>query len=207
MVSIDNLPAGYNIFLVRSGPMDVRRRNVEILSSLTEIGYKVVIVTSDIPSTIQIEEYDEAGIDTGMLYFIDMVTAYAMGKRQENTDQVFFTERPGDLTKAGIIITNIVKENEGEKLAFLFDTINTLLIYSNQLTITRFIHFVINKLRLNRVKGFFITVEKSLQPELLSDFEMMADVSIPRDEAITLLKSKIGEGISNVPDEESFGNL
>lgn len=199
MVSIDNLPPDYKTFLVRSGPMGVRNRNHEIVSALTEMDYSIVIVSTNIPSEIQINQFEKEGINTANLFFIDMVTSYATGRRQKDTDQVRYIERPGDLTKAGILITNHISEHQGEKVAFLFDTINTMLIYSNQLSVSRFIHFVINKLRLADVKGFFVMVEKSVDESLVSDFEMLTDMSIPRDEAITLINSEIKGGI-NVPE-------
>ena len=200
LVSIDNLSPDYSIFLVRSGAMDVKKRNMEIVSALTEMDYTIIIVTTNIPSEIQLRQYDKAGVNTANLFFIDMVTAYAIGKRMENKDQVHFIERPGDLTKAGIVISNLIKEREGEKLAFIFDTINTMLIYSNQSSVSRFIHFIISKLRIMDSKGFFIMVEKGLESDLVSDFEMLADISIPRDEPVTLIKSEIN-GKIKVPED------
>lgn len=201
MVSIDNLSPGYDMFLVRSGSMDVRRRNLELVSNLTEAGYSVIVVTSNSPSNILIRQYEDAGIDMQDVTIIDMVTAYSIGKRQEDHDSIHFVDRPGDLTKAGILISECINKNQGEKFAFVFDTINTMLIYSSMISVTRFIHFVINKLRLRDGRGFFLIVEKGVDNELLTDFEMLVDVSVPRDEPITLVKSGIEESIG-VPEED-----
>lgn len=203
MVSIDNLPPNFKTFLVRSGPMGVRARNHEIVSALTKMEYTIVIVSTNVPSAIQLEQFENEGINTGNIFFIDMVTAYAAGKKQKNTDQVHYIDRPGDLTKAGIIVGNYISEKHGEKVAFLFDTINTMLIYSNQLSVSRFIHFIINKIRLAGIRGFFVMVEKSIDNNLVADFEMLADMSIPRDEPITLIKSEIN-GHAGVPEEDSY---
>ena len=203
MVSIDNLPPEFKTFLVRSGPMGVRARNHEIVSALTEMEYTIVIVSTNVPATIQIEQFENDGIDTTNLYFIDMVTAYATGKKQKNTDQIHYIDRPGDLTKAGIVVGNYITERPGEKVVFLFDTINTMLIYSSQLSVSRFIHYIINKIRLSGIKGFFVMVEKSIDNNLVADFEMLADMSIPRDEPITLIKSEI-KGRVGVQEENSY---
>ena len=203
MVSIDNLSPDLRTFLVRSGPMGVRNRNHEIVSALTEMDYTIVVVSTNVPSELQIVQYEKEGINTSNLFFIDMITAYAKGKKQKDTDQIHYIDRPGDLTKAGILITRQITERQGEKVAFLFDTINTMLIYSNQLSVSRFIHFVINKLRLNDIKGFFIMVEKSIDTSLVADFEMLADMSIPRDEPITLINSEI-KGQVGVSEENSY---
>ena len=203
MVSIDNLSPDLKTFLVRSGPMGVRNRNHEIVSALTEMDYTIVVVSTNVPSELQIAQYEKEGINTSNLFFIDMITAYAKGKKQKDTDQIHYIDRPGDLTKAGILITRQIAERQGEKVAFLFDTINTMLIYSNQLSVSRFIHFVINKLRLTDLKGFFIMVEKSIDTNLVADFEMLADISIPRDESITLINSEI-KGQVGVSEENSY---
>ncbi|WP_157198974.1 DUF7504 family protein [Methanolacinia paynteri] len=203
MVSIDNLSPDLRTFLVRSGPMGVRNRNHEIVSALTEMDYTIVVVSTNVPSELQIAQYEKEGINTSNLFFIDMITAYAKGKKQKDTDQIHYIDRPGDLTKAGILITRQITERQGEKVAFLFDTINTMLIYSNQLSVSRFIHFVINKLRLTDLKGFFIMVEKSIDTNLVADFEMLADMSIPRDEPITLINSEI-KGQVGVSEENSY---
>ncbi|ADN36109.1 conserved hypothetical protein [Methanolacinia petrolearia DSM 11571] len=203
MVSIDNLSPDLRTFFVRSGPMGVRNRNHEIVSALTEMDYTIVVVSTNVPSELQIAQYEKEGINTSNLFFIDMITAYAKGKKQKDTDQIHYIDRPGDLTKAGIIVTRHITERQGEKVAFLFDTINTMLIYSNQLSVSRFIHFVINKLRLTDLKGFFIMVEKSIDANLVADFEMLADMSIPRDEPITLINSEI-KGKIGVPEENSY---
>lgn len=187
LAGIDKLPPDYRIFLVRSGSMDVRKRNIEIVSELARMDYSIVIVSTNMPSEIQIEQDEKEGIKPKNLYFIDMITSYATGKRQEDTDRVHFVERPGDLTKAGIVITNIIKEHKGEKLAFIFDTINTMLIYSSQPSVSSFVHFIINKLRIEGVMGFFLIVEGSIESDLISDFEMLTDVSIPRDKPVALI--------------------
>lgn len=204
MVSIDNLSSEYNIFLVRSGAMGIRKRNSEIISAMTGMDYSVIIVTSNIPSEIQMRYYEKIGIDTSKLYFIDMVTSQARGKRMDDTEQVNFIDRPGDLTKAGILITNMIKEIKTYKIAFVFDTINTMLIYSNKTSVSRFVHFIMNKIRIQGIQGFFIMVENSLETDLVSDFEMLTDISIPRDEPITLIKSEIHEKLEESYEESNL---
>jgi len=207
MVSIDNLSSEYNIFLVRSGATGVRKRNNEIISALTEMGYHIIIVTTNVPSEIQMKNYEKTGIDTSNLFFIDMVTPQAIGKRMEDTEQVNFIDRPGDLTKAGILITNIMKGIQDEKIAFVFDTINTMLIYSNKVSVSRFVHFIINKIRIQGIQGYFIMVDKSLDTDLVSEFEMLTDISIPRDEQITLIKSEITKKIELPEDSYEESDL
>lgn len=207
MVSIDNLPPDFRTFLVRSGPMGVRNRNHEIVSALTEMDYTIVIVSTNVPAELQIEQFEREGIDTSSLFFIDMITAYAKGKKQKNTDQIKYIDRPGDLTKAGILITGCINEHQGEKVAFMFDTINTMLIYSNQLSVSRFVHFVVNKLRLADLRGFFLMVEKSIDSGLVADFEMLMDMSVPRDEPVTtLINSEIKEKVG-ISEENSYGEF
>jgi hypothetical protein len=75
---------------------------------------------------------------------------------------------PTNLTDLGIAVTEVLKENSGEKICILYDSISTMLIYLSSLNISKFIHFVTNKLRLMDISGVFLAVEKGLDPMFIS---------------------------------------
>jgi len=56
------------------------------------------------------------------------------------------------------------------------DDISTMLLYSPSVTISKFIHFITNKLRLFDVAGVFLAVEKGLDPALLTQISTFADL-------------------------------
>jgi hypothetical protein len=57
----------------------------------------------------------------------------------------------------------------------LHDSISTMLIYLSSLNISKFIHFVTNKLRLMDISGVFLAVEKGLDPMFVSQLTTFVD--------------------------------
>ena len=51
-----------------------------------------------------------------------------------------------------------------------------MLLYSPSVTISKFIHFITNKIRLFDVAGVFLAVEKGLDPALLTQISTFADL-------------------------------
>ncbi len=57
-----------------------------------------------------------------------------------------------------------------------------MLIYLSSQNITKFIHFVTNKLRLLNFAGIFLVVEKGLDPDVLNQLTTFVDVVVDVDE-------------------------
>ena len=60
----------------------------------------------------------------------------------------------------------------------MYDSVSTLLIYLSSANISKFIHFVTNKLRLMDVSGVFLAVEKGLDPILMTQLTTFVDTVI-----------------------------
>ena len=80
-----------------------------------------------------------------------------------------------NLTDMGIAVTEVLKEHSGEKVCILYDSVSTMLIYLSSPNISKFIHFVTNKLRLLDISGVFLAVEKGLDPMLMSQLTTFVD--------------------------------
>jgi hypothetical protein len=75
----------------------------------------------------------------------------------------------------GIAVTEVLKEHQADKVCILYDSISTMLIYLPSANISKFIHFVTNKLRLMDISGVFLAVEKGLDPMLMSQLTTFVD--------------------------------
>jgi hypothetical protein len=82
---------------------------------------------------------------------------------------------PANLTDLGIAVTEVLKENEGEKVCLMFDSVSTMLIYLSSPNISKFIHFITNKLRLMDISGIFLATEKGLDPVFVSQLTTFVD--------------------------------
>jgi hypothetical protein len=80
-----------------------------------------------------------------------------------------------NLTDPGIAVTEVLKENAVEKVCILYDSVSTMLIYLSSPNISKFIHFVTNKLRLMDISGIFLAAEKGLDPMFVSQLTTFVD--------------------------------
>ena len=169
------------IFLVLSSPAHARERDIEIIKEISSLGYHTIIISTNFPYSILIKLYRDAGVDPGSVSFIDSVTRTSIGHAEDIPGVVHFINNPGDLTDLGIAVTEALKDQSGKKVCILYDSISTMLIYLSSANISKFIHFVTNKLRLMRFSGIFIVVEKGLDPDVLTQLTMFVDTVIDMD--------------------------
>ena len=127
------------------------------------------------------KNYEKNGISIEKIYVVDAVTRYAKGSDPEPVNHCCFIDNPGNLTGIGIAVTESLKELEGKKTCLLFDSINSTLIYISSQKTTQFFHFVTNKLRLMKFSGIFLTVEKGLDPDILSQLTLFVDAVVDAD--------------------------
>jgi archaellum biogenesis ATPase FlaH len=104
-----------------------------------------------------------------------------MGNVQNVPGVVRYVNNPANLTDMGIAVTKLLKELSGKEVCLLFDSVNSMLIYISSQNITKFIHFVTNKLRLLNFTGIFLVVEKGLDPDVLVQLITFVDAVIDVD--------------------------
>jgi len=169
------------LFLVLSTAEKLRQNNIQIIKTLTDGGYKVVVITTNRPSGILKKIYAAEGIELSKVFFIDAITKYAIGRVPEGEPDTVFVNSPSNLTDLGIAITSALNATSGNKPCLLFDSISTMLIYIPSVNISKFIHFVTSKLRLLDAPGIFLAVEKGIDPLLLTQLTTYVDDVIDMD--------------------------
>lgn len=163
------------ILLLLADSRGLRQANTAVIKELTSKGYTVMIVSVTLPNIVVRRTYEVAGIDLSKIYVIDAVTRYSDGPTVPDDPHCKYISNPGNLTDIGIAITDWIKPLPGEKKCLFVDDISTLLLYSPSVTISKFVHFITNKLRLNDGVGVFLAVEKGLDPALFSQISTFTD--------------------------------
>lgn len=166
------------IFLILATPSNIRQRNIELIKELSALEYHTIIITINFPYNILSKLYAENGIDVKTVSFVDAVTRNSIGSAENIPGVVRFINNPANLTDLGIAVTEVLKENSGKKVCVLYDSVSTMLIYLSSQNISKFIHFVTNKLRLMDLSGVFLAVEKGLDPMLISQLTTFVDTVI-----------------------------
>jgi len=177
LVSPEEL-AKNQIFLILTSAGNIRDRNIEIIRDLSALGYHSVVITTNFPYSILRKLYEQGGVDLTKVSFIDAVTRNSFGSAEDIPGVVRYINNPANLTDMGIAVTEVLKEHHSGKVCILYDSISTLLIYLSSPNISKFIHFVTNKLRLMEISGVFLAVEKGLDPMLMTQLTTFVDTVI-----------------------------
>lgn len=166
------------IFLVLSAATALRENNSRIVTEMVELGYGVIVITTSYPSAVLQSVYTRHGIDLELVSFIDTITTFALGSTPEPNPRCRYVNNPSNLTDIGIAVSELLKQHTGQKTCIVIDSVSTMLIYLSSVNISKFIHFVSNKLRLMDVAGIFMAVEKGLDPLLMTQLTTFADSTI-----------------------------
>jgi len=169
------------IFLILTSSGKIRERNIEIIKEVSDLGYLTLVITTNYPYSVLKKLYNENGIDPSKICFIDAVTWNSVGSVDNIPGVVRYVHSPSDLTAMGIAVTEVIKEHSGQKVCVLYDSISIMLIYLSSQNLSKFIHFVTNKLRLLDISGVFLAVEKGLDPQILSQLTTFVDEVIDTD--------------------------
>lgn len=169
------------IYLIMASAPDIRNKNIEFIKGLLAKDYHVLVITSNQPYDILRKNYEKNGIAMERVFFIDTVTRFALGHDHEPVENCRFVGNPADLTAVGIALSESLSELKDMKVSLLFDSVNSMLIYLSSQHITKFIHFITNKLRLMNFAGIFLAVEKGLDPDMLTQLVTFVDEVIDAD--------------------------
>jgi KaiC/GvpD/RAD55 family RecA-like ATPase len=171
----------HELYLIMSSPTEIRNKNIEVIEKVLSEDYTILVITTNQPYDILKKNYEKNGILLDRIYFVDTVTKYAMGRDHQPAKNCRFINNPANLTDIGIAVTEILKDLEGKKVCLVFDSVSSMLIYISSQNITKFIHFVTNKLRLLHSAGFFLVVEKGLDPDVLVQLTTFVDAVVDVD--------------------------
>ena len=117
------------IFLILVSAANMRQRNIELIKEISSLGYHMVVITTNFPYSVLTKLYSDSGIDPKTVSFIDTVTRNSIGSAENIPRVVRYVNNPTNLTDLGIAVTEVLKENNGEKVCILYDSISTMLIY------------------------------------------------------------------------------
>jgi len=162
------------LYLLLAQPDSIHAMNLIFLKKLMEKKCIPLVVTVNQPFKILSKMYAAGGIDPDTIYAVDTVTLYSGGTATPGP-KIRYVNNPGNLTDLGIAITEILKSMPDGKKCILFDSVSMLLIHTPTVTAAKFLHFVVNKLKLSDVSGIFLCVEKGLDPVILSQMSAFVD--------------------------------
>ncbi len=163
------------ITLVQSEAHLLKKVNTEVVQNITADGFQVIMITTNQPSVILSKMYSRANINTDRVFFIDGITNYALGKDEADNENTIFISNPGDLTEIGIALTKAMKKFGNEDVCIVLDSISTMLIYVSSAKITKFLHYLTNKIRLSDIHGVLFAAKNGLDPGFMIQLTTFVD--------------------------------
>lgn len=150
--------------------------NIEFVKHFTEVeGIPGVYVTLNKPYATIEGILKRAKVDTRMVIFIDAVTKTAGGELKK-TKNCLYIGSPERLSDISIAMDQAVRAIPLEEKFVLFDSLSTLLLYNDPETVAQFIHFLAGKMRVWKIKGIIISLEKGANKALISKLTQVCDI-------------------------------
>ena len=171
---LDGIEAG-KIIIAETSAEEFQESSCKLVRGVESKGYTPVIITVNNPSKILKKLYVKNGIELANIHFIDAITKYALGTIPGDAENTSFINQPGNLTDIGIELNKKLTDLKDDRVCVILDSINTMLIYVPTPTMTKFIHFMSNKLRLMQCPGVYISIKDSIDPMLSTQLKSLSD--------------------------------
>jgi len=112
-------------------------------------------------------------INSDKLFVIDAITP--VSDKLKDISNALFVGSPRGLTDISISATSAIQNlPKGDRTLFL-DSLSTLLIYNDVGSVTKFSHFLINKIKTWEISGVIISLEKETDEKLSSQLSQFVD--------------------------------
>ena len=164
--------SGY-IVLVETSSENALASGLEIVKFLVDNSQKGIIISASRPYSNIISLYKKSNIDTGKLFFIDLVSQ-GQSENLEKANNVVYIEHVSDLTSISISLVKAIETIKGQKFVFI-DSITTMLIHNNEHALARFVHGILIKLRIDGVNGIMMLLENKESNEIRAEIAQLCD--------------------------------
>lgn len=165
------------IALVVVNAKNYQKTNIELVRYLVkDNNMPGVYVSLNKPFDVMERLLKKGGIDTRLIIFIDAVTKTVGGKTEKTTNCLFIGS-PDKLSDISVAMDQAVRALPEKKFVF-FDSLNTLTLFNKPGTVARFIHFLTSKMRVWKIKGVIISLEKESDESLLNELTPFCDVRL-----------------------------
>lgn len=134
----------------------------------------IIIVTTNKPADMILNEINEEKIKTQNLFFIDTISKYIGKKELPKNDNVVYTDDPANLTEIGIVTKLGIEKITGEKV-LIFDSLTTLSLYNSSKNVVRFYNFFFQLARVNDIETIIIALESDIDKEALNSIHGLVD--------------------------------
>jgi hypothetical protein len=154
------------------GEGDYNTTKTDILKSIGNRAICLVSFTK--PYQALKKDVEGVGLTDKTITYIDTMTMSA--QQPPEVEDCVFVESPKTLVDISVAISKMIEEKG--KVTVLFDSLSSLMVYHDSLTLTKFLHNIITKIRVMNAKIVFMVLKKDTDSELVKDLCMFVDMVI-----------------------------
>jgi archaellum biogenesis ATPase FlaH len=148
--------------------------NLKILEKyINKMNYNCIYVTVNRPYTSLMKILEEKKIDTSKIFIIDGITPVGFGMKK--IGNALFLGSPRSLTNISIAAHLAMKKLDGSKTFLFLDSLSTLCLYNDNKNVSRFMHFLVNKMHDLNVSAALLSVEREIDEDMLSELSQFCD--------------------------------
>ncbi|MBS3087933.1 hypothetical protein J4226_05045 [Candidatus Pacearchaeota archaeon] len=147
------------------------KRLVKIVKIVEKQNEKICYVSANKPRKSLIETFASEGIDRKRILVVDCI-AGEFGEEGGVAGETIFISTPKDLTRLSLVIGEVIKSDSD--IVFV-DSLSTFMLYNPGLTVVRFVHNLISKIRVLEKRGVFIVLKDDASSDLLNDLCLFVD--------------------------------
>lgn len=169
---IKKISQNQNTILIYKG-QSYQYKIISIHRALSIKFNKILAITINQPATSLIKKLQQKGINTNNYHFIDCITAKSATPKESK--QITYVSDPSALTEIAIIITVTCQAIKPQLM--ILDSISSLIMYNEDITVARFLHSIITKIRKTNTKAVYPILKKDMKGTML-ELQMFADIII-----------------------------
>lgn len=141
----------------------------KIIKALTDKGYFAVILSIPTPTPDLMKLFKQHGINVSHIFFID-----SLSRAKEKEDRIILISSLSDLTAIAAAFETICSNLEKENDFFYIDSIQDLLKEKDEISVTKALHSIFSKMRLNGVGGIVLSIG-SINGEIRAEIAQLCD--------------------------------
>ena len=143
---------------------------------MNEMGMGCLYISVSKPYEQLAKTMEAAKINVDKVLYIDCISHMA-GKLPENPKNAVFIENPSSLEQVSMYVDKLLVRIAEPKFLML-DSLSTLLIYNNELSVEELTHRIINKMRHEKVGGIILSIKQKEAESLTKTLAPMCDKQI-----------------------------
>jgi len=170
-IILQQLSTKQNIVMIIKGK-DYSKVLIDLNKEISKEFERICLVATSKPYKILIKQLQDEGIDHTKYYFIDCCS-----KKDEvnESEQCTYISSPQNLMQLSIAMAKTIKNKHIDLV--ILDSISGLLLYNNEVAVTKFLNNIMASLRSNHTKGVYTLLQEDLKGFLKTIF-LSADAVI-----------------------------